>query len=215
MFKRYLLQLKKLFTTIVETKTIETMSYDHFEKMFKDKNFKFFKGNLNLNIFAIRKNINTDVFDDEFYIAYEDEGIKRVVSYPCTTESGKYYLNNPMNPKGTAIIVPNQYLSAFKFGLHKGKYECLRQHKQLQYWRDFDGDDNHNLSGKIYEEIAYTNIHHAGTNSNIVGKYSAGCIVFKNKQNFKDMMKLAHKSAKLYGSTFTFTLFDEIEVNEN
>ncbi len=190
-------------------------NYEEIEHMFTDKGYKFFKGDMNINIFAIRKNINTNIFDDEFYVAYENKGIKVVQSYPCTTESGKFYLNNPENTKGTSIIVPGQYLGAYKFGLHHGKYECLRQEKSLKYWRDNNHDDNHDVTGKVYEEIAHTNIHHAGIDSVNVNNWSAGCIVFKNLKNFNDMMKIAHKSALKYGDTFTFTLFDEHLVKNN
>jgi hypothetical protein len=190
-------------------------TYEQIEKMFSEKGFKFFKGNLNINLFAIRKHVNTNVFDDEFFIAYEEDGQKKVISYPCTTESGKFYLNSPMNPKGTAIMVPGQYRSAYSFGMHQGKYECLRQEKAIKYWRDNDKDGEHDLSGKVYEEIAYTNIHHAGVDSKSVDKWSAGCIVFKNLANFNSMMELAHKSAKVYGDKFTFTLIDEHLVEGN
>lgn len=183
------------------------MNYEEIESMFKEKGYIFFKGDLNINLFAIRKKVSTNVFDDEIYITYEENGNKVVKMWACTTEAGKHYLNSPMNPKGTAIIVPGQYRGAYTIGKHTN-YEALRQQKPLKYWRDNDRDSMHDLEGKIYEEIGYTNIHKAGADSSLVNNWSAGCIVFKKAKDFNEMMSIAKKAAKKYGNSFTFTLFD-------
>lgn len=188
------------------------MNYSEIEQMFKAKSYAFFKGKLNLNLFAIRKNINTDVFDDVFYIVYDDEkGKQQVLSFPCTTEAGRAYLTNPINKNGTAIIFPGQYRGAFEIGRHTN-YEALRQCKPITYYkRDNNKDTKHDLdASKTFQELAYTNIHKAGEDSAYVSKNSAGCVVFKRAKDFNTMMSLARKSAKLYGSKFTFTLFEEL-----
>lgn len=184
-------------------------TYEEIEQMFKEHKYAFFKGELNLNIFAIRTNVNTNIFDDFIYLVYEQDGKKIVKSYPCTTDAGKYYLNNPMNKQGTAIMIPGQYRSAFAIGKHTS-YEALRQIAPIKYWRDNDKDSEHDMNGKIYEEIAYTNIHKAGVDSTNVNNWSAGCIVYKKSKDFDEMMKLVHKSAEKYGNKFTFTLFSAI-----
>lgn len=183
------------------------MNYEEIELLFKNKSYSFFKGDLNVNLFAIRKNVSTNVFDDEIYMVYEENGNKIVKVWTCTTEAGKYYLNSPMNPKGTAIIVPGQYRGAYAIGRHTN-YEALRQQKPLKYWRDNDKDSLHDLEGKIYEEIGYTNIHKAGADSSLINNWSAGCIVFKCVKDFNEMMSIARKAAKKYGNSFTFTLFN-------
>lgn len=188
------------------------MEYSKVEQMFKEKNYAFFKGNLNLNLFAIRKKINTDVFDDVFGIAYEDDnGVKRVIVSPCTTEAGRAYLTAPVNKKGTAIIYPGQYRGAYEIGRHT-TYTALRQCKEITYYeRDNNKDSKHDLkASKTFKEIAYTNIHKAGEDSTYVSKNSAGCVVFKRSKDFDKLMELVHKSAKKYGKTFTFTLFEEL-----
>lgn len=183
------------------------MTYEEIELLFTNKSYSFFKGDLNVNLFAIRKVVSTNVFDDEIYMVYEENGNKVVKKWICTTEAGKHYLNSPMNPKGTAIIVPGQYRGAYAIGNHTN-YEALRQQKPLKYWRDKDRDSIHDLEGKIYEEIGYTNIHKAGADSSLVNNWSAGCIVFKKAKDFNEMMSIAKKAAKKYGNSFTFTLFD-------
>jgi hypothetical protein len=185
-------------------------TYEQIEELFKQKGYIFFKGELNVNLFAMRKAVNTNIFDDEIYMVYEEGGQKIVKMWPCTTEAGKHYLNSPMNPKGTAIIVPGQYRGAYAIGRHTN-YEALRQQKPLKYWRDSDRDSIHDLGGKIYEEIGYTNIHKAGADSSQVDRWSAGCIVFKRVKDFNEMMSIAKKASKKYSNSFTFTLFQMIQ----
>lgn len=187
------------------------MTYQEIEQKFKDKGYAFFKGELNLNLFAVRTNVNANVFDDVFYIAYEQGGKQIVKSYPCTTDAGKYYLNHPMNKLGTAIMVPNQYRGAYAIGPHTS-YEALRQIKPIKYWRDNDKDSEHDMVGKVYEEIAYTNIHRSAKKGESINvdNYSAGCIVFKRSKDFDELMKLCKLSAAKYGNKFTFTLFYDI-----
>lgn len=187
------------------------MTYEQIELLFKQKDYVFFKGELNINLFAIRKVVATNIFDDEIYMVYEQGGQKIVKKWVCTTEAGKHYLNSPMNPKGTAIIVPGQYRGAYAIGPHTN-YEALRQQKPLKYWRDNDKDSIHDLDGKIYEENGYTNIHKAGADSSLVNNWSAGCIVFKRVKDFNEMMSIARKAAKKYSNSFTFTLFHQFEV---
>lgn len=184
-------------------------TYEDFEKLFKENNYVFFKGDLNLNLFAIRKKINTNLFDDEFWLVYEDKGVKYTYQFACTTDAGFTYLKKPMNKNGTAIIVPGQYRSTYTIGNHTN-YEALRQIKPMKYYRDGDRDLQHDLSGKIYEEIAYTNIHKAGKNSTDINNWSAGCIVFKREKDFNQVMDTCRKSVKVYGNKFTFTLFEDV-----
>jgi hypothetical protein len=185
------------------------MTYKEIEKLFKDNNYVFFKGELNINLFAIRKKINTNLFDDELYIAYEENGKQIVKMWPCTTDAGATYLKKPINKNGTAIIVPGQYRGVYGIGRHTN-YEAIRQQKPFKYYRDNNRDLSHDLSGKIYEEIGYTNIHHAGVDSGFINNWSAGCIVLKRIKDFNEMMLIAKKARDKYGNSFTFTLFQHI-----
>lgn len=185
------------------------MTYNQIEQLFKKYNYSFFKGDLNINLFAIRKKINTNVFDDEFYIAYEQGGKQIVKKYACTTDAGKYYLLNPLNKNGTAIIVPGQYRGVYAIGRHTN-YTALRQQKPMKYFRDNDKDINHDLDVKIFEELGYTNIHKAGADSQLIDKWSAGCIVLKREKDFNELMNICKASADKYGNSFTFTLFSSI-----
>ncbi|MCI0447290.1 hypothetical protein L0152_29285, partial [bacterium] len=41
-----------------------------------------------------------------------------------------------------------------------------------------------------------------------IEKFSAGCQVFENAEDFAEFMKLAQRHSKLYGNSFTYTLID-------
>jgi hypothetical protein len=64
------------------------------------------------------------------------------------------------------------------------------------------------MKGNEYEGTYGLNIHraHASRTSTQVGKFSAGCQVFADPNEFDDFMILCRKSAELYGSRFTYTL---------
>ena len=189
---------------------METLTYSEIEQLFAQHKYAFFKGHLNLNIFAIRRKVHTNLFDDLLYVVYEDAGVKTVRSYPCTTEAGVTYLRKPLHPKGTAIIVPGQYRGAYTIGLHKGK-PALQQRAPMNYYRDLNFDTKHDLSGKIYTENAATNIHRAGSFSNFVNTWSAGCVVLQASKHMDEILRICTESAKRYGANFTFTLFSAVE----
>lgn len=187
------------------------MEYADVKKLFKTKGFAFFEGEMNLNIFAKRKVVGTNLFDDEFYMVYQEGGKNIVRKWACTTDAGKTYMLKPMNKNGTAIINEGQYRGAYTFGLHQGKYECLRQLKPVSYSRDNNKDTKHDIGGKVFEEVGFTNIHHAGADSGQVDSWSAGCVVLKRIKDFDEMMSIAKKSAKTYGDKFTFTMINDFK----
>ena len=128
-------------------------------------------------------------FDDKVYLM---NGSKCRAVSSCTTNSGSYGLINwrKWSKLGTAVIKFDEwYYSAFQFGLHKGKMEALRQVKPMKYYRDSNNDLKIDAKGKVYTEIAYTNIHFNSYSkiSKIVnwavGAWSTGCLVM-NEPNF-------------------------------
>lgn len=105
--------------------------------------------------------------------------------YKATTVAGETYLYNPINPKnGTAILIEGNHLNAFKLGKHQGKYDALVQAKALPIFRDNNKNNVPDLNGLITNELIGLNIHHAGSNSVNVDKYSAGCQVIANIQDW-------------------------------
>ena len=118
----------------------------------QSKGHKFFEnGDYNVNIVGVRNSATdnkvTNKFDDWMTISYKVNGEWNFHCYDCTTDPGKYWVDNLLNPDGVAIVVPGQYRGSHQIGLHQGKYEALRQMKPIKVWRD-DNEDN------VYDHIA-------------------------------------------------------------
>jgi len=184
-------------------------------RIFQARNYAFFDvGQYNLNIIGIRRDEDVgNKFDDVIVLIYKDRTGEWVVdSMKATTDPGRYWLENPMTPKGTAILVPGQYRGAYTIGMHQGKYEALVQARPVQVYRDNNRDDLLNMDPETIEKgIFGINIHRSNpySESYVVEKWSAGCQVFKAVTDFNFFMKTVKTSARSYGSRFTYTLIEE------
>jgi len=189
------------------------------------KGYVFFdRGRYNLNIIGIRStNSQSDSFDDEIHVLYKDQhGNEKHEVFPCTTDPGKHWLLNPLNIRGTIILVPGQYRSVYKIGLHNRSrpsksYKALEQIKPMTYVRDNSKDAkldlNLYLDSNNYESsIAKTNIHRASQWKETlnVGRYSAGCQVIQSPTKFDRFISLCESQVEWgSGETFTYTLLEE------
>ena len=190
--------------------------YENIMNIFDRKGYNFFDGNkpFNINIFGVRMKTDTNDFDDYLGVAFRDgDGEKVVHIWSATTDPGKHWLENPLNTKGTAIVVPGQYPGLWKIGKHQGKYTALRQKGKVKVYRDNDKDAEHDLDPSTIEEGKYfgINCHRSNPKSEsyMVNKWSAGCQVFKRVDDFNKLMKIAKVSADKYGNSFTYTLLEE------
>lgn len=190
----------------------------NFEKLFKKKGYAYFtEGAYNLNIIGVRASGAqiTNSFDDILLLIYKTPtGLWARQIYQITTDPGYFYMANPVNRKGTAILVPGQYRGAYEIGIHRGKYQALCQRKVVKVYRD-------NNKNKIYdwdpatldEGLFGINIHKAGLASKRVDTWSAGCTVFAVDQQFKSFMNYCHKQIEYgHGNKFTYTLLKEDEL---
>ena len=178
------------------------------------KGFKTFSRPFELNIVGIRANsTKPNSFDDTLNIYYKSSDDKwQFHQFPATTDPGTYWLMNPMNPNGTAMVKHGQYVNSHRIGMHRGKYLALVQQRPLTVIRDYDRNATLDfMNGKEETGIFGINIHHASVNgtTKIVDKYSAGCQVFANINDFNLFMQLAERHKQLYGNDFTYTLIDE------
>lgn len=173
-----------------------------------------------LNLIGVR-NVNAtnqQKFDDVIaYFYYDDKGniVGKVAS--ATTDPSTFWLENPMNTKGAAILKSGEYKDSWGIGLHKGQYAALVQTKPVTVIRDDDRNAFINFLAPTTTGLYGINIHRASVKNNIqyIGADSAGCQTFQNKSDFDDMMKLARKSRDLYGNNFTYTLIDQKQVYTN
>lgn len=191
--------------------------YD-FEKLFKKKGYAFFtNGAYNLNIIGVRAAGAqiTNRFDDVLLLIYKTptgQWSKQI--YQITTDPGRYYMLNPAQRKGTAILVPGQYRGAYEIGLHRGKYQALCQRKPLKVYRDDNKNEIYDYDqSKLDEGLFGINIHKAGAFSKRVDTWSAGCQVFASDTEFKSFMNYCNKQIENgHGKTFTYTLLKEEEL---
>ncbi|QQS35768.1 MAG: hypothetical protein IPM56_16225 [Ignavibacteriales bacterium] len=187
-------------------------------QVLKKFGYKVFDNNkpFNLNIVGIRSNNNKpNQFDDTLVVFYKDESGKwKLHQWKITTDPGLYYLKNPLNVEGAAILVEDQYESAYQIGKHRGKYEALVQVKPVKVIRDANRDGVLDFGESKQEAGLFgINIHRAYPvgETTAVDKWSAGCQVFKDAEEFRDFMQLCYMSARRYGNSFTYTLLNETD----
>ena len=172
----------------------------------------FEKGLYNLNIIGVRTpDDSANKFNDHMYVVYKDEHGWVTRTWHCTTDPGVYWREHPMNVNGTAILVADQYRGSHKIGLHRGKYKALVQTGgRVRVYRDDTKDDILDMDPATEQDGYFgINLHKAGSHSTEVDKWSAGCQVWANADDFAAFMAIVEKSAETYGPQFTYTLIDE------
>jgi hypothetical protein len=182
-------------------KNMKKYSYVELENRFKELGYQWPL----FHIIGVRSKANEkNKFDDRFYL------IKGPIMYEFTgtTNPGTHWLKNLLNPKGTAVLKPGQYVDAYQLGLHQGKYEALVQRKPVTVYRDGDKDDLAEEQGKEDTGLFGINIHRANPSaiSNFIDKWSAGCQVLNNPEQFKILISSSKTSGR---KEFTYTLLRE------
>ncbi len=179
----------------------------------KDYNFVLYTKPYQLNMVGLRsRSTASNSFDDEIHVFYvKEDGKWNYHIFKATTDPGTFWLNNPSAPAGTAILAQGQYVDAYTIGLHRGQYEALVQVKPVTVIRDYDRNavlDFNN--GTRQTGLFGINIHRAESTgaTKYINKYSAGCQVFQNADDFAVFLKLCEKHRDLYGNRFTYTLID-------
>ncbi|WP_286237975.1 hypothetical protein [Neptuniibacter halophilus] len=177
------------------------------------KGYQFFeRGDYNLNLIGIRSSdLEANSFNDLLCVAFRQKGHWVLFTFDCTTDPGVYWRKHPMNPLGTAVLVPGQYSGAYVLGMHKGRFKALTQSKALPVYRDADLDAEVDLSGTIDNGWHGINIHSRmeGLKSDDIGKWSAGCQVLKNYDEHMLLMQLCEIAQPNWGNRFTYTLLEE------
>ena len=184
----------------------------------KSKGYKVFEDdrkNYNLNIVGIRTSENkVNTFNDFQIVFWKYKGVWNIRKYFITTDPGLYWLNNPMNKLGTAILKEGQYLGSHKLGLHQGKYTALVQAKPVTVVRDYNRDDNLDFdSGREETGFFGINIHNSGSILSIyVNRWSAGCNVHEDPYAYKEFIQVLENSKDLWGNSFTYTLIRDTDI---
>ncbi len=186
---------------------------EQFIAMLVASGYRVFMRPFELNIVGIRSNSTIpNSFNDTINVLYmDDKKSWQFHSYPATTDPGVFWLKNPLNPQGTAILKEGQYMGSHQIGLHRNKYTALVQKTPVTVIRDIKRDGTLDFKGKEDTGLFGIDIHRAmqeGT-TKIIDKFSAGCQVFANADDFYSLMALCEQHRQLYGNSFTYTLMHE------
>lgn len=189
----------------------------------KRKGYSVFENderNFNLNIVGIRNpSAKLDKFDCRLVVFWKYEGEWVSFEWKVTTFPGsRYLIERLLNVRGSAILVPGQYLGVYKLDLHGGRYRALCQRNgAVNVYRDGNRDRVFDLDPKkVHNGWFGINIHApknpSGAKSYIAERVyaaSAGCQVFQRVRDFLEFSALCEKAAAVFGNQFTYTLLTE------
>lgn len=168
-----------------------------------------------LNIIGVRTRGNSNAFDDTLHVIYRCNGLWQHEQFLCTTDPGRYYLVNPLNNAGCAVVsTPQQMQDAFYLGLRGDRsYHCLRQRKPVKVWRDGNRDSVIDYAELTDSSSWGIQIHRASAQQTVtnIGRYSAGCTVIANPHHYDRFIDLCRAQiAVSTKETFTYTLLEEL-----
>ena len=192
---------------------------EQIEKAVKSKGYVWFEDATNkgydINIVGVRNSSTgdkvTNLFDDTLTLSYKENGEWKFHQWAATTDPGKKGVMEYHNANGVARLVEGQYRGSHGIGLQQGKYEALKQAKNVKVYRDANRDMTYN-EDRIQEGIFGINIHKAGADSTYVENWSEGCQVFKKSADFDAFMAIVRKSRDIHGNSFTYTLIESKDI---
>ena len=191
------------------------MSVEYLQGVIEGMGYSFFtKGNYNVNIIGVRNpNPVANSFDDTMICAYKVKDQWVLKEWQITTDAGTYWLENPLNVKGCALLVPNQYRGVYKIDKHRNKYYALCQRNgEVEVYRDDTKDQILNFDDATKQWGYFgINIHRSNpySESKNVDKWSAGCQVFKKVDDFNEFMTICNKAREEWSNSFTYTLIKQ------
>jgi hypothetical protein len=145
------------------------------------------------------ENKRNEFNDVRTVIRVTDIGAPELVTWEGTTEPGRYWTENPMNPTGAARTAFGQYKS-WSVGTHlagrPGGHEALVQVDDVTVYRD--KDKNYLRDGdKRYTGLFGINQHWGyDLPKNNLGQSSAGCLVGRTKDGHREFMRLLKSDAR-------------------
>jgi hypothetical protein len=192
---------------------------EQIESALKSKGHVWFEDASNkgfdVNIVGVRNSSTgqkvTNAFDDCITLSYKEKGEWKFHCWPATTDPGKKGVLESKNKAGVARLVEGQYRGSHGIGLHQGKYEALKQFKNVKVYRDDNKDLNYD-ENKTQEGVFGINIHKAGVDSTFVENWSEGCQVFKKSADFDAFMAIVRKARDIHGNSFTYTLIESSDI---
>lgn len=189
------------------------MSLQKMKAILRHKGYEIYSRPFELNIVGLRsRSTLANRFDDEIHVFYKVSNFNwNYHVFKATTDPGTFWLKQPMQPQGTAILAEGQYKHSHQLGLHQGKYLALVQKASVDILRDYNRDAVLDFNNGIkLRGIFGINIHRANKTGSTksVDRNSAGCQVFENADDFNFFLKLCQQHKQRYGNSFTYSLID-------
>lgn len=165
-----------------------------------------------VNIIGIR---NTDgrvnVFDDTIItMTYKNTGLE-INYYQATVDPGLWYLQHPINSRGTGILKEGHYSKCWRLGMFKG-HRALLQVRPMTAWRDNDKDDIIDVG--LGEDTGLHGCHLHGRyydgksldKNPLVNRWSAMCQVPERNADTELIMDACAISVRVGNGDFDYTL---------
>jgi|TARA_Y100000361_G_scaffold125316_1_gene118807 hypothetical protein len=195
---------------------------EQIEAAMASKGYKYFTGgDYDVNIIGVRnsktKGRVTNAFDDCLTLSYKIDGEWQFHCFKCTTDPGSHWEQNLLNKKGVAILKPGQYRGSHKLRLHQGKYLALGQKSPVKVYRDKNKDGKYDLNEDHVDEGLFgINIHRAtgraGGKSIRVDKWSAGCQVIADNDDWHTFLDICQTAREIWGNSFSYTLLESKDI---
>jgi hypothetical protein len=173
----------------------------------------FENGDYDINLIGVRNPDGVpNKYDDILYVVYKKNNLWQVESFQITTDPGLYFLENPINVLGTAILCPGQYKGVYRVDYHRGKYLALCQRKPVKCFRDNNRDKIIDMApGTISTGRYGINLHrsHAEYEVKNINKYSAGCQTLRKAEDLDRVLYLVNMQFKehpTWDKSITYTL---------
>lgn len=186
-------------------------------EVLKKKNYIIYEDH-RPNIVGIRsKTRSAGTYDDTCVVWWKDGNQQRFHTYTITTDPGLTYMKYPLaGTKGTAILVPGQYVDCYQLGLHRGKQKALIQTGgKVKVYRDNNKDGILNTDPSTIQEGYFgINLHHGSiSDAPVINGWSAGCQVWRYNRPHQELIEnFRNLSQKHKFNRFTYTLILEEDV---
>ena len=162
----------------------------------RDFNIIYIEG-VDPDTFALNNDI-PDLWNDTRNVIMR--GGEIVISAVATTEPGRFYSQQPMNPNGAARIKFGQFQDAWIIGKHH-QQEALVQCNPIAVHRDLN-KDGYRTGDNIQTGLFGINQHTTSNGPSTIGRWSAGCLVGRYPVTHKKFIELCRRSgAKLFDTT--------------
>lgn len=208
----------------------------------RNKGYEIYNDPYKLNIIGVRYQYNgqkyTNKFVDRLYAVWTDgDGVWNLKYWMISTMPGvsirirekhitkgvpssligkrislKKYANY-LGRSGLAVLVPAQYVNAFKLGTFS-KHKALKSISEQIVYRDSNWDSE-NITYSSREQGRFgIHIHRGFPSGTVVNNWSEGCQVFSNKKSLGEFANMCEKHRKKYGNAFTYTLVTSKDLEE-